>query len=120
MPSSGLRGPYSLNNETIDAVVTLKSAGAYALGKRGEDNVFYISYVGRSDDDINTRLKDWVGKYAQFKFEYYSSPKAAFEKECNLYHDFGEDSLDNKVHPDRPENTNWQCPRCDRFKEESK
>jgi hypothetical protein len=115
MPSSGLKGPHSLDEKTIDTYVTLKSAGAYALGKT-TDNTYYISYVGRSDDDINGRLKDWVGKYAQFKFEFYPSPKAAFEKECNLYHDFGPEGLDNKEHPDRPENADWQCPRCDCFK----
>jgi hypothetical protein len=89
MPQTGLRGPYNLDNATIDAIVTRTSPGAYALGKV-DDNIFYVSYVGRSDDDINRRLKDWVGKYPKFKFEYYDSPKAAFEKECNLYHDFGE------------------------------
>jgi hypothetical protein len=118
MPSSGLDGPYNLNTEAIDIVVTRKSAGAYVLG-RLKNNKFYIDYVGRADDDINSRLKDWVGKYPHFKFGYFNSPKAAFEKECNLYHDFKPNGLDNKIHPDRPENADWQCPRCDNFKEKS-
>lgn len=44
--------------------------------------------------------------------------KAAFEKECALYHDFGgpQGQLDNEVHPARPEGTDWQCPRCDVFR----
>lgn len=89
MPTTGLRGPYSLDNNAIDTVVTKKSAGAYALGYINEEDLFVPKYVGRSDDDINKRLKDWVGsKYPTFKFEYYGSPKAAFEKECNLYHDW--------------------------------
>jgi hypothetical protein len=112
MPATGLRGPYTLDSETIDKEVTRTSAGAYALGKVN-DNTFYVSYVGRSDDNINRRLKEWVGnKYSKFKYEYYASPKAAFEKECNLYHDFGEKELDNEVHPKRPDGTDWQCPRC--------
>ncbi len=113
MPSSGLKGPYNLTTEVIDASVTLKSAGAYALGKTKADG-FYISYVGRSDDNVNKRLKDWVKAYPEFKFEYCPSPKAAFEKECNLYHDF--EPPDNTIHPDRPDNSNWQCPRCNIFK----
>ncbi|MEM2146870.1 MAG: hypothetical protein QW279_16015 [Candidatus Jordarchaeaceae archaeon] len=115
MPQTGLRGPYNLDNATIDAIVTRTSPGAYALGKV-DDNTFYVSYVGRSDDDIKSRLKDWVGKYPKFKFEYYDSPKAAFEKECNLYHDFGEkEILDNDKHPQRPDGTNWKCPKCNIF-----
>jgi len=115
MPATGLKGPFVLDNETIDKEVTRTSSGAYALGKVG-DNTFYVSYVGRSDDDLNGRLKNWVGKkYSSFKFEYYASPKAAFEKECNLYHDFGPEGLDNDIHPRRPDGADWQCPRCDIF-----
>ena len=114
MPSSGLDGPWILNVDTIDKVVTRTLPGAYALGKL-ENNTFYISYVGRADIDVNGRLKDWVGKYAQFKFGYYQSPKAAFEKECELYHLFGETKLDNKIHPDRPKNADWRCPHCNCF-----
>ena len=101
IPQTGLRGSYTLDDETINRVVTRTSAGAYALG-RVADNTFYVSYVGRSDSDINGRLHDWVDSYSKFKFEYYDSPKAAFEKECNLYHDFGEkETLDNDIHPQR-------------------
>lgn len=115
MPETGLNGPYTLDNETIDRVVTRTSPGAYALGYIGDQGGFVPKYVGRSDYDINKRLKDWVGsKYSKFKFGYYDSPKAAFEKECNLYHDWKE-QLDNEHHPDRPENTNWKCPRCNIF-----
>jgi hypothetical protein len=117
MTTTGLNGPYKLDNKTIDEKVTKKSAGAYALGSLGEKKGFIPEYVGRSDDNINDRLKKWVDKgYTHFKFKYYGSPKAAFEKECNLYHDWKK-QLDNKQHPDRPDDANWQCPRCDTFKE---
>ena len=123
MPSTGLGKSYPLDNETIDKVVTEKSAGTYVLGhfkteKKGEKEVktFIVEYVGRSDDDINDRLKKWVGKYRRFKFRYYGTAKAAFEKECNVYHDFGEkESLDNDKHPERSPNKNWKCPQCDIF-----
>jgi hypothetical protein len=114
MARSGLRGPFSLTTFGIDNAVTVTSPGAYALGYTGTDGRFYIQYVGRSDDDIGKRLKDWAPtNYAQFKFEYYSSPEAAFEKECELYHDF--DPADNTVHPARPKGSNWECPRCSVF-----
>ena len=128
MPSTGLGKSYPLDTKKIDSVVTRKSAGAYVLGyikteKKNEKEVktFIVQYVGRSDDDINGRLKKWVGsKYPRFKFGYYGSPKAAFEKECNIYHDFGEkETLDNDRHPDRPDDANWKCPQCKIFNGEN-
>jgi len=128
MASTGLGKSYPLDNETIDSEVTEESAGTYVLGhiktkteKGKEKKTFIVEYVGRSDDDINGRLKKWVGsKYKRFKFGYFGSPKAAFEKECNIYHDFGEkELLDNDIHPDRPANANWKCPRCDIFNGET-
>jgi hypothetical protein len=110
MASSGLSGPYALNDATIDKVVTKTSAGAYALGKVGANDTFHISYVGRSDGDVNKRLHDHVGKYSQFKCDYFGSAKSAFEKECNLYHDFN--PADNTVHPARPNGSSLTCPRC--------
>jgi len=117
MASLDMKGPYKLTTEKIDEVVTRTSPGNYALGYV-RDNTFYVCYVGRSDTDINERLKQWVGKkpnrYTHFKFSYATSPKAAFEKECRNYHDFGGvDKLDNEYHPQRPDGTNWKCPVCD-------
>lgn len=109
MPSTGLQGPFNLTTTGIDKAVTRTSPGAYALGAV-RDDTFYINYVGRSDTDVNDRLKDHVGSYAKFKFDYFGSAKAAFQKECRLYHDF--DPQDNKVHPARPPGSGWTCPRC--------
>ena len=111
MPSAGLSGPYALDAETLDAVVTRKSPGAYVLG-RSEGQTFYIRYVGRSDTDVAARLRQHLGDYPQFKFGYFGSPRAAFDKECQLYHDFGESKLDNRFHPARPWGSAWQCLCC--------
>jgi hypothetical protein len=105
-----LTGPHALTKKTIDEVVTETSAGVYALGFNDTTNTFFIDYVGRSDNDVNNRLHEWEGKYEQFKFDYFPSAKAAFEKECKLFHDF--EPPGNTTHPDRPEDTNWICPRC--------
>jgi hypothetical protein len=93
MASSGLKGSFALTDEKIDEEVTKTSPGAYALGYTS-DETFHIKYVGRSDSDVNDRLHDWAGKYKRFKYDYFGSAKAAFEKECNLYHDF--DPVDNR------------------------
>ncbi|MGE5587564.1 MAG: hypothetical protein ACM3ZO_05070 [Clostridia bacterium] len=108
-----MNGPYTLSYATIDAVVTLRSPGVYEL------LVLYqgpVRYVGRSDDDLNARLKQWVGsKYRYFTFEYCSSARDAFYKECTLYHQHGgSKGLDNDRHPDRPSGTDWKCPVCGR------
>jgi hypothetical protein len=115
MASLGMNGPYKLDTTTIDQVVTRTSAGNYALGNKNNEGTFLVGYVGRSDSDVNARLKAWVGNrsWGLFKFSYATSPKAAFEKECENYHDFKPPG--NDKHPQRPANTNWKCPRCNIF-----
>jgi hypothetical protein len=115
MASLKMEGPYKLDTETIEVKVTRTSPGNYALGRQDEKGKFLVGYVGRSDSDVRARLKWWVGKTKRplFKLSYASSPKAAFEKECENYHDFN--PPDNDSHPDRPDGTNWRCPRCDIF-----
>ena len=112
MTYSGLRGPFPLTENGINQNVTRQSPGAYALGRSKEDT-FHINYVGRSDSDVASRLRDHVGKQSQFKYEYYASEKAAFEKECRLYHDFYPPG--NKNHPGRPAGSGWKCPMCNIF-----
>jgi len=113
MPSLSMQGPYSLDNESIDEYVTKTLPGNYALGTVN-DYKFIVKYVGRSDTDVNARLKTWVGKnYTRFKFSYATSSKAAFAKECKNFHDFGgTKKLDNDIHPGRPEDSDWGCPVC--------
>lgn len=113
MANSGLSGPYGLTINGVAAAVKQNSAGAYMLGKT-ENGAFAVHYVGRSDTDVAGRLQQHVSEwYPEFKFGYLPSANAAFEKECNLYHDF--DPPDNKVHPARPSNANWSCPVCNLF-----
>ncbi len=117
MASLNMNGPYLLTKSNIDDEVTRTSAGNYALGYVNEEKTFIVQYVGRADSDVNARLKQHIGeKYKQFKYSYATSPKAAFEKECQNYHDFSDSKrLDNKIHPDRPQNSSWKCPCCDIF-----
>lgn len=116
MPTLEMSGPYPLTDSEIDARVTNTSPGNYALGYTNSDGTFIVKYVGRSDGNLNARLHDWAGKYDKFKYSYATSPKAAFEKECQNYHDFGgKEKLDNKVHPDRPNGSGWKCPHCKIF-----
>ena len=117
MATLGMEGPYVLTSSEIDRVVTRTSAGNYALGYTKDDGTFVVQYVGRSDSDVNQELKARLdSKYKKFKYSYATSPKAAFEKECRNYHDFGgREKLDNEIHPSRPAGRDWKCPVCDIF-----
>ena len=120
MQSTDTKHAYSLSANSVAKVVKRTSAGSYALGRVQENgNGFCVLYVGRSDSDMALELQDWVGENARYKafiFSYASSPKAAFEQECENYHDFGgPELLDNAGHPQRPPETDWLCPRCDCF-----
>lgn len=110
--STGLRGSFPLDEQTINEQVDSGSPGVYALGRKG-DKTFYVRFVGRSDIDVNAKLKEYIGKYDRFKFDTSEFPSNAFSKECQLYHTFGgpEGKLDNKNHPD-PEGMAWSCPMC--------
>jgi len=112
MASLNMSGPFELDDETIDKQVTKTSAGNYALGYMDKEGKFRICYVGRSDSDVKDRLKYWIKKSnrTHFKYSYATSPKAAYDKECQNYHDF--DPPDNDIHPGKPDDSNWKCPVC--------
>lgn len=88
MERNGLRGPFALSDDMIDREVNGHRAGAFALDDCGNGDNFTITFVGRSDIDVNNQLHVYVGRYERFKFVYCSSAKAAFERECELFHDF--------------------------------
>jgi hypothetical protein len=60
MASLAMNGSYPLTAEAIDAKLTRKAPGNYALGYLDGDT-FMVFYVGRSDSDVKRRLHEWVG-----------------------------------------------------------
>ena len=110
-----MEGPFSLTSIGIDSQITRTAAGNYALGNKNAKGIFIVKYVGRSDSDVNARLKQHLDSgHEMFKYSYATSPKAAFEKECKNFHDFGENGkLENEIHPDRPNDSRWKCPYCE-------
>jgi hypothetical protein len=113
MPSLQMCGPYALHANLIDALVTQSSAGNYALGHTDVEGAFRVWYVGRSESDLNALLHHNIERCDQFKFSYATSPREAFVKECQNYHDFNPPG--NNGHPARPDGANWTCPRCEVF-----
>ena len=112
---TGLRGSFPLDEPTINKEVSNVSPGVYVLGRK-EGKTFYVRYVGRADD-MRAQLRDHIGRYVRFKFDYANSPEDAFRKECDLYHNFRgpEGKLDNKNHPERPQGATWLCTKCNIF-----
>jgi len=108
--TTGLFGPHPLSKKGIDDAVKGVGMGAYALGPIAQSGGIVVERVGRSDYDLNQRLHDYEGRYTHFKYAFYSTKQEAFEKECQLYHEFS--PTDNLIHPDKPAGTNHRCPVC--------
>lgn len=115
MSSLNMEGPFPFTPESIESHVYQNTAGNYALGRMNENDRFSPKFVGRSDTDVNSSLKLLFHErlHPLFKFCYADSPRAAFEKECENWHDF--DPPENINHPFRPDGTDWKCPRCDLY-----
>ena len=112
MTTLGMLGPVKLTSDNIDNFIKARSPGNYALGYI-EGKAFIVKYIGRSDLDLNEELKSCIGQYPHFKWSYASSAKAAFDKECQNYHDFGGgEDLDNENHPASPDGEYMICEIC--------
>ena len=99
-----MNGPYKISE--INNIITKKSSGAYILSRNGEN----AHYVGRSDNDLLSRLKISAERnnYKFFWYEYTESPMKAYYLECEWFHKYL--PVDNEIHPAVPPNTNWKCP----------
>jgi hypothetical protein len=76
-----IRGPYRLDEETIDAHVAKASVGNYALGRQDtETGEFVVDFVGRAESGVNVRLKTWAGKTeAQHYFQRHGAHRGSRE-----------------------------------------
>jgi len=111
--STGLIGPLPLRYESVRDAITRTAAGAYALGYAANDGGFCVLQIGRSDTDVRSKLIGQIGTQNLFKFILSTGPMLAFEKECELFHNFSPPN--NRRHPERTAGTNWTCPRCRQF-----
>lgn len=108
--ATGLHGPHHLQQSVLDSVVTGVGPGAYALGAVNSGGVFEIRRVGRSDTDLNDRLKDHLGHYQHFKYGFFNTKLEAYQRECTMFHEFS--PPDNVIHPDAPNGLFVTCPVC--------
>ena len=97
MTKTGLQGPYPLSFDAIDAAVRSKSAGVYALGHADAQGRFCHQSRRPIGQRPARRLLDYIGSERLFKYGYSASSQTAFEKECQLFHDFSPPG--NRLHP---------------------
>lgn len=108
--NSGLSGPFPLSFDAIEDTVEGGRPGVFALGAKDFSGRFAIMSIGRSDTDVKERLRGCIGAGTHFKFDYFTSEREAFERECELFHDIQPPG--NFIHPGRPSGTTLRCPRC--------
>lgn len=110
MARTGLDGPFKLNYNEINLVVSQGHCGVFALGEINADRRFAISFVGAGYADVRRALMDRIGTANMFKLQAGMTPHTAFVKLCEMFHTFHPSG--NFVHPERPEGTTYQCPYC--------
>lgn len=114
MASTGLLGPFRLAYDEISNMIPRVSPGTFALGHKDPQGRFCVDYVGRAEKDVREKLREQIGSAMLFKYSCTPTSEAAFHKECELFHDFKPPG--NRMHPDRPPRTSWECPRCRFFR----
>lgn len=112
--TTALLGPMRLAYDEITDSLPRVAPGVFAVGHRGPDGKFYVDYIGRADRDLREKLLSLIGSGNLFKFRQTPSNEAAFHAECDLFHELKPPG--NRMHPDRPAGTNWECPRCRFFR----
>ena len=114
-----MEGPFQLSRGVIDAVVSDPRPAVFLL-RRIEATPEYAHYCGRvgrtrRGESLGQALTRWVGSdYRVFWFEHTDSDRAAFERECRLWHELDghAGTLDNAGHPGPDGNRGGHCPLC--------
>lgn len=101
-------------HKDIDQEIPENRIGNYALGfmLRG---IFIPRYIGRSDTDLNRRLKEHHEGYTHFTFSCAETVIQAYDTECKHYHAFNDlnEPFDNIIHPKKPDDhPEVQCFFC--------
>ena len=108
-----LKGPFELCEKEIDTIVPEGVIGNYLLGySQIYDDFFNVLYVGHSEN-LNSKLKEHMEGFSQFKYIFVDSLFEAYMNDCKLFHMFSEESfIINDCHPVAPPGFDWICPFC--------
>ena len=87
----------------VGRVVPIDAYGVYRL-YREEDGDLAVRYVGRGR--VQERVLEREGAYDAFDWATVLSSDAegdAFLAECQMYHSYGPENLENEIHPEWPD-----------------
>ncbi len=78
---------------------------------RGEEPESTVAFIGHSYTDLRETMREYLGKgYTHCQWVRLPWDKEVYEMHCRLYHHYGGyRRLDNKAHPEPPENQRWMC-----------
>lgn len=110
-----MKGKLALTSSQIDSVIS-NTPGAYILVNSNNNTV----YIGRSDSDLNNRLKNHLPEsetnpctkrsiVTDFYFENTTDAYNAYLLECDWYHNYRPTC--NMAHPAK-NSLAWVCPVC--------
>lgn len=121
-------GPFDFTSKNVEKI--RQEPGVYILGYRDTDGEDYGCYVGRSDENVASRLAAWLNvldgsrKGAnssercikrrnpdRYWREYTKTAKGAYDRECQIYHNQEDGHECNDIHPAKS-NERWSCPVC--------
>ena len=119
IPKSGLGKPMPLEEltiqEEVDRSKDWSSASVFVLGgvrKDGDGKLrFHIRKVSHVDGDLGKELRKFIGKYSGFRFKFFRSTRNAYDRECQIYHNFK--PIENIKHPVKPKDTKFNCSVAD-------
>ena len=113
-----MEGPFQLDENVIDAVVTQTAPAVYLI-RRIEETEAYAHYkarIERADDGtLKEKLKKWIGTdYRVFCFEHVEEIDTAFHRQCILWREMGgtANKLDNERHPVPNKGCTALCSIC--------
>ena len=117
--TSGLGKPIPLQEvdivREVDNSTDWSSASVFVVGgiHKSADGKFrfQIRKVSHVDGDLGKELRNYVGKFSGFRFKFFRSTRNAYDKECQIYHQFK--PIKNIAHPVRPRHTKFVCPVAD-------
>ncbi len=96
---------------SIEINVKKIAGGVYVLDPPDPRHRTAVGFVGRSDKDVAESLQRQVkAGYKEFAFTYTSSVLQAYDKECEMWHEWK--PIANPVHPAKPPGKPMPCAIC--------
>ncbi len=98
----------SLDIDTVAHYVR-PHAGVYMLFNSEDGPPRYVGRATKLYDRLLQHARN--GDYRLFTFDYLTSPRQCFDRECALFHRH-QATISNQNHPAADPGSRWRCPIC--------